>query len=142
MSYFPSLAFLGGSVGMGEWVVLFVVILLVVGPKRMPEIARKIGRMMEMFRRASDEFKDQLMNMDKDSSSSDTDSSDSEESGGYQNPYPDASDYPGNEDQVENWDAHVQQESPGDDAPPAETVESAPPADSSDSQDKPSEHAS
>ena len=44
MSYFPSVAFLGGSVGASEWVVLFVVVLIVVGPKRLPEVARKLGR--------------------------------------------------------------------------------------------------
>ena len=65
MSFFPSVAFLGGSVGTSEWIVLFVVVLIVVGPKRMPELARKLGRMMEMFRRAADEFKDQLMTMDQ-----------------------------------------------------------------------------
>jgi Sec-independent protein translocase protein TatA len=65
MSCFPSVAFLTGSAGSGEWIVLFVVILIVVGPRRMPEVARKIGRMMEMFRRAADEFKDQLMTMDQ-----------------------------------------------------------------------------
>ncbi|HOE61217.1 MAG TPA: twin-arginine translocase TatA/TatE family subunit [Kiritimatiellia bacterium] len=65
MSFFPSVAFLGGSVGTGEWIVLFVVVLIVVGPKRLPEIARKLGRTMEMFRRAADEFKDQLLNMDR-----------------------------------------------------------------------------
>ena len=65
MSYFPSVAFLGGSVGASEWVVLFVVVLIVVGPKRLPEVARKLGRTMEMFRRAADEFKDQLLNMDR-----------------------------------------------------------------------------
>ena len=66
MSIFPCVAFLTGSVGSGEWIVLFVVVLIVVGPRRMPEIARKLGRMMEMFRRAADEFKDQLMTMDQD----------------------------------------------------------------------------
>jgi sec-independent protein translocase protein TatA len=69
MSFSPSFAFLTGSIGTGEWIVLFVVILLVVGPKRLPEIARKLGRTMEVFRRAADEFKDQLMNMDQESPS-------------------------------------------------------------------------
>ncbi len=119
MSYFPSVAFLTGSVGTGEWIVLFVVILIVVGPRRMPDVARKIGRMMEMFRRAADEFKDQLMTMDQPSSSasstpaapSSTDvdgvspSLPAESSPGtsYDDAYANLSDYPGNEDQVENW---------------------------------------
>jgi TatA/E family protein of Tat protein translocase len=122
MSYFPSLAFLGGSVGAGEWVVLFMVILIVVGPKNLPAVARKLGRTMEMFRRAADEFKDQLLNMDQEtppavppaSSSSDA----SPDAGSYENPYPDTADYPGNEGHVENWAAG---ETPAPEAaPPAE----------------------
>jgi len=53
------------SAGWGEMLVLLVVILIVVGPKRLPEVARKLGRTMEMFRRAADEFKAQLMSMDQ-----------------------------------------------------------------------------
>ena len=114
MSYFPSLAFLGGSVGASEWVVLFVVVLIVVGPKRLPEIARKLGRTMEMFRRAADEFKDQLMNMDQPTPSASKTSPDTSYGGGdvpadtaepYDNPYPDVAEYPGNEDQVAEWSA-------------------------------------
>jgi TatA/E family protein of Tat protein translocase len=113
MSYFPSLAFLGGSVGASEWVVLFVVVLIVVGPKRLPEIARKLGRTMEMFRRAADDFKDQLMNMDQPPPASQS-SPDTAYGGGdvpadtaepYDNPYPDVAEYPGNEDQVAEWSA-------------------------------------
>ena len=58
-------AFIFGSAGAGEWIVLFIVILIVVGPKRLPDVARKLGRMMEMFRRAADEFKRQIMTMDQ-----------------------------------------------------------------------------
>lgn len=59
------LAFLFDSAGFGEWLILFVVILIVVGPKRLPEAARKFGRMMTVFRRAADEFKQQIMTMDQ-----------------------------------------------------------------------------
>ena len=59
------LAFLFDSAGFGEWLILFVVILIVVGPKRLPEAARKFGRMMTVFRRAADEFKNQIMTMDQ-----------------------------------------------------------------------------
>ncbi len=58
-------AFIFGSAGAGEWIVLFIVVLIVVGPKRLPDVARKLGRMMEMFRRAADEFKRQIMTMDQ-----------------------------------------------------------------------------
>ena len=61
----PCVAFLLDSAGAGEWIVLFVVILIVVGPKRLPAVARKLGRTMEMFRRAADEFKSQIMTMDQ-----------------------------------------------------------------------------
>lgn len=59
------LAFLMESVGIGEWVVLLAVILIVVGPQRLPEMARKLGRWSETFRRAADEFKRQIMSMDE-----------------------------------------------------------------------------
>jgi sec-independent protein translocase protein TatB len=61
----PQLAFIFDSVGIGEWVVLLVVIMIVVGPQRLPEIARKMGRWSETFRRAADEFKRQIMTMDE-----------------------------------------------------------------------------
>ena len=56
MTFIPRVALVFDSVGLGEWVVWFVVILVVVGPKRLPGIARKIGRMSEVFRRAADEL--------------------------------------------------------------------------------------
>lgn len=61
----PQLAFLMESVGVGEWIVLLAVILIVVGPQRLPEMARKMGRWAETFRRAADEFKRQIMTMDE-----------------------------------------------------------------------------
>ena len=142
MSYFPSLAFLGGSVGASEWVVLFVVVLIVVGPKRLPELARKFGRTMEMFRRAADEFKDQLLNMDQvppaappaqtPSTASDTatasdTSTPSGTSDSYDNPYPDSGDYPGHEGQVENWSSDSNSDNTGPDMPSDTTGEEKPP---------------
>jgi sec-independent protein translocase protein TatA len=41
---------------MPELLVILVVALLVLGPKRLPEIARSLGRGMAEFRRASNEF--------------------------------------------------------------------------------------
>ncbi len=112
MPYVSNVAFLAGSVGTGEWIVLFVVVLIVVGPKRLPEIARKIGRTMEMFRRAADEFKEQLMSMDQEPhvpSAPTTYSSDD-----YTDPYTDASDYPGYEDHDAGYGDHgVSSESGG-----------------------------
>ena len=44
------------GVGMPELLVILVVALLVLGPKKLPEIARSLGRGMAEFRRASNEF--------------------------------------------------------------------------------------
>ena len=52
------------SVGAGEWLVLLAVLLIVMGPKRLPSTARKIGSYYSKFRRAADSFKRQLMDMD------------------------------------------------------------------------------
>ncbi len=130
MLYFPSLAFLTGSVGSGEWIVLFVVVLIVVGPKRLPEIARKLGRTMEMFRRAADEFKDQLMNMDQEPPAGNPQSTPAappDTADSYDSPYPDSPDYPGNEGQVENWAPDSQADNTGSDVPSDKPVEEKPP---------------
>jgi sec-independent protein translocase protein TatA len=44
------------GIGMPELLVILVVALLVLGPKKLPEIARSLGRGMAEFRRASTEF--------------------------------------------------------------------------------------
>jgi len=46
-----------GTLGMPELVLIFVVALLLFGPRKMPQIGRSIGRAMGEFRRASSEFK-------------------------------------------------------------------------------------
>jgi sec-independent protein translocase protein TatB len=43
-----------------ETIFLFVLALVVFGPKKLPEIARQVGRMLNEFRRASNEFKSQI----------------------------------------------------------------------------------
>ena len=58
------LAIIFDSVGAGEWLVLLAVLLVVMGPKRLPSTARKIGAYYSKFRRAADGFKRQLMDMD------------------------------------------------------------------------------
>lgn len=46
------------GIGMPELVVIFVIALLVFGPKELPKIGKTIGRAMAEFRRASDELKE------------------------------------------------------------------------------------
>jgi TatA/E family protein of Tat protein translocase len=45
------------DIGLQELVVIFVIALLVFGPKNLPQLGRAIGRAMREFRRASDEFR-------------------------------------------------------------------------------------
>jgi len=59
------LAFLLDSAGFGEWFVLLAVVLIVVGPKRLPETARKLGSFYSKFRRAAENFKRELLDMDR-----------------------------------------------------------------------------
>ncbi len=48
------------GIGMPELLVILVVALLVLGPKRLPEVARSLGRGMAEFRRASSELRNTL----------------------------------------------------------------------------------
>ncbi|HLL75035.1 MAG TPA: twin-arginine translocase TatA/TatE family subunit [Pyrinomonadaceae bacterium] len=45
------------SIGTTELLLILVVALVVFGPRRLPDIGRKIGKGMNEFRRASDDFK-------------------------------------------------------------------------------------
>ena len=45
---------------MSEMIFLFVLALVVVGPKRLPGLARQMGKFMAEFKRASNEFKNQF----------------------------------------------------------------------------------
>jgi sec-independent protein translocase protein TatB len=44
----------------GEMLFLFFLVLILFGPKKLPEIARQVGRFMNEFRRASNEFRSQI----------------------------------------------------------------------------------
>ena len=48
------------NLGLGEMLFLFVLGLLLFGPKKLPEIGRKLGKAMAEFKRASNEFQSQL----------------------------------------------------------------------------------
>ena len=48
------------NLGMPEMIFIFLLALVVVGPKRLPGLARQLGKYMAEFKRASNEFKNQL----------------------------------------------------------------------------------
>jgi sec-independent protein translocase protein TatB len=46
--------------GMSEMIFIFIAALILVGPKKLPEILRQVGKFMNEFKRASNEFKYQM----------------------------------------------------------------------------------
>ncbi len=46
-----------GSIGFPELILIFVIALLLFGPRKLPEIGRSIGRALGEFRRASNDLK-------------------------------------------------------------------------------------
>src|SRR5512146_715733 len=50
------------NLGMPEMLFIFLMALIVFGPKRLPELARKSGKIMAEFKRATNDFKYQIEN--------------------------------------------------------------------------------
>lgn len=48
------------NLGLPEMIFIFVIALIIFGPKKLPEIGRQIGRALNEFKRASNEFKAQI----------------------------------------------------------------------------------
>src|SRR5947209_9057094 len=48
------------NLGMPEMIFIFLLALIIFGPKRLPEIGRQLGKAITDFKRASNEFKFQL----------------------------------------------------------------------------------
>ncbi len=48
------------GIGFPELVVIFIVALLVLGPERLPQVARSLAKWVNEFRRAADELKKEL----------------------------------------------------------------------------------
>jgi sec-independent protein translocase protein TatA len=46
-----------GTIGMPELVVIFVIALIIFGPRRLPEIGRALGRSIAEFKHASNELR-------------------------------------------------------------------------------------
>jgi sec-independent protein translocase protein TatA len=45
------------GIGMPELIVILVIALIVIGPQKLPELARSLGKGLAEFRRATDDFK-------------------------------------------------------------------------------------
>jgi TatA/E family protein of Tat protein translocase len=48
------------NLGFPEMIFIFLLALIIFGPKKLPEIGRQIGRALNEFKRASNEFKSQI----------------------------------------------------------------------------------
>jgi len=53
------------GIGTGELLLLLVIALIVLGPEKMPKLARDLGRAMAEFRKTSDELRNEFLNADK-----------------------------------------------------------------------------
>lgn len=48
------------GMGMSEILVILVIALIVIGPKKLPEIAKSLGKAMGEFKRATNDFKESI----------------------------------------------------------------------------------
>ena len=66
MFHFSSLCFLG-NLGSQEIFIIFLMVLLLFGAKKLPELARGIGKSLGEFKRAKTEFEKELLDAEEDS---------------------------------------------------------------------------
>ncbi|OQA23831.1 MAG: twin arginine translocase protein A [Verrucomicrobia bacterium ADurb.Bin345] len=64
MNTLHPLSILGGSLGAGELMVIFLAILLLFGSKNLPKIARSLGRALAELRRAARDFSGEIARAD------------------------------------------------------------------------------
>ena len=69
------------GIGMPELLLILALALIVLGPRKLPEIARSLGKSLAEFRRATDELKEEIHQVEQDIEDSSTqNASDSETS--------------------------------------------------------------
>jgi Tat protein translocase TatB subunit len=49
-----------GNIGFAELLIIFVIALLIFGPKKLPEVGKSVGRAMREFKKASNELRDKV----------------------------------------------------------------------------------
>jgi|TARA_Y100001001_G_C7750429_1_gene217754 sec-independent protein translocase protein TatA len=49
-----------GSIGMPELMIIFVIALIIFGPRKLPELGRSMGRTLSEFKRSSNELRSTL----------------------------------------------------------------------------------
>jgi TatA/E family protein of Tat protein translocase len=49
-----------GSIGMPELIIIFVIALIIFGPRKLPELGRTLGKSLAEFKRATNELKSTL----------------------------------------------------------------------------------
>ena len=59
-----------GMIGGQEWIWIFVVLLLLFGAKKLPELARGIGKSLGEFKKAREEFEHEITTAETESKSS------------------------------------------------------------------------
>lgn len=67
------------GIGMPELLLILALALIVLGPKKLPELARALGKGLAEFRRATDELKDELRQMEREIDESSVDATGKDE---------------------------------------------------------------
>src|SRR5213592_1834906 len=60
LRFLESRSLMFGSIGMPELIIIFVIALIIFGPRKLPELGRSLGKSLSEFKRASNELKSTL----------------------------------------------------------------------------------